>query len=206
LSRAWFSFSQAKLKTSAKSSSDGGSFFGQRNRYWHAGSPPAWVALWRPGELSLLRWYPFKRDAKLLGKLEQTEKQVIEKAKEQVDERRDYQAKSDNRLSTADWRSAGCARHGCTARLERRGGASAARKNMARTSWRRKSYSRWRKLRLSVLTLSPERVGISEGAMTVHGISRSQPIWVIAESVLNRTVSGIEERGAQLGEHKKVGA
>jgi hypothetical protein len=29
-----------------------------------------WVALWRPGESSLLRWYPFKRDAKLLGKLE----------------------------------------------------------------------------------------------------------------------------------------
>ena len=48
--------------------------------------------------------------------------------------------------------------------------------------------------------------GISEGAIAVHGISRSQPIWVIAESVLNRTVSGIEERGAQLGERKKVGA
>ena len=49
-----------------------------------------------------LRWYPFKRDAKLSGKLEQAEMQVIEKAKEQVDEHCDYPAKSDNRLSTAD--------------------------------------------------------------------------------------------------------
>jgi hypothetical protein len=55
----------------------------------------AWVALWRPGKLLL---YDGIRDAKLLGKLEQ---QVIEKAKEQVDEHCDYPAKSDNRLSAA---------------------------------------------------------------------------------------------------------
>lgn len=44
-----------------------------------------WVALWRPGELLLYEWYPFKRDAKLFGRLEQAEIQVVaEEAKEQI--------------------------------------------------------------------------------------------------------------------------
>jgi hypothetical protein len=42
----------------------------------------AWVALWRPGELLLYEWYPFKRNAKLFGKLERAEMQVIAKAAE----------------------------------------------------------------------------------------------------------------------------
>jgi hypothetical protein len=42
----------------------------------------AWVALWRPGELLLYEWRPFKRDAKLFGKLERAEVQVITEAKE----------------------------------------------------------------------------------------------------------------------------
>ena len=29
----------------------------------------AWVALWRPGELLLYEWYPYRRDARLFGKL-----------------------------------------------------------------------------------------------------------------------------------------
>jgi hypothetical protein len=33
----------------------------------------AWVALWRPGELLLYEWYPFKRDVRLFRKLEQCE-------------------------------------------------------------------------------------------------------------------------------------
>jgi hypothetical protein len=33
----------------------------------------AWVALWRPGELLLYEWIPFKRDAHLFRKLEQSE-------------------------------------------------------------------------------------------------------------------------------------
>ena len=33
----------------------------------------AWVALWRPGELLLYDWYPFKRDVRLFGKLEKSE-------------------------------------------------------------------------------------------------------------------------------------
>lgn len=33
----------------------------------------AWVALWRPGELLLYDWYPFKRDARLFQKLEESE-------------------------------------------------------------------------------------------------------------------------------------
>ncbi|HEY4757561.1 MAG TPA: hypothetical protein VIH43_03310 [Chthoniobacterales bacterium] len=33
----------------------------------------AWVALWRPGELLLYEWYPFKRDARLFQKLERCE-------------------------------------------------------------------------------------------------------------------------------------
>lgn len=33
----------------------------------------AWVALWRPGELLLYEWYPFKRDARLFRKLEEFE-------------------------------------------------------------------------------------------------------------------------------------
>jgi hypothetical protein len=33
----------------------------------------AWVALWRPGELLLYEWYPFKRDARLFRKLERCE-------------------------------------------------------------------------------------------------------------------------------------
>ena len=37
----------------------------------------AWVALWRPGELLLYEWYPFKRDARLFSKLERAEFQII---------------------------------------------------------------------------------------------------------------------------------
>lgn len=33
----------------------------------------AWVALWRPCELLLYEWYPFKRDARVFRKLEQSE-------------------------------------------------------------------------------------------------------------------------------------
>ena len=33
----------------------------------------AWVALWRPCELLLYEWYPFKRDAQLFRKLEESE-------------------------------------------------------------------------------------------------------------------------------------
>ena len=33
----------------------------------------AWVALWRPGELLLYDWYPFKRDVRLFRKLEKSE-------------------------------------------------------------------------------------------------------------------------------------
>jgi hypothetical protein len=33
----------------------------------------AWVALWRPCELLLYEWYPFKRDARLFRKLEESE-------------------------------------------------------------------------------------------------------------------------------------
>lgn len=36
-----------------------------------------WVAFWRPAELLLYEWYPFKRDAKLSGRLERAEVQVI---------------------------------------------------------------------------------------------------------------------------------
>jgi hypothetical protein len=52
-------------------------------------------------ESSSFMMVSIKRDAKLLGKLEQAEMQVIEKAKEQADEHCDYPAKSDNRLSAA---------------------------------------------------------------------------------------------------------
>jgi hypothetical protein len=61
----------------------------------------AWVALWRPGELLLYEWRPFKRDAKLFGQLEYAEIQVIAKTKERLDEHRDYSAKPDDCLSTA---------------------------------------------------------------------------------------------------------
>jgi hypothetical protein len=33
----------------------------------------AWVALWRPGELLLYEWYPFRRDARMFRKLERAE-------------------------------------------------------------------------------------------------------------------------------------
>jgi hypothetical protein len=36
----------------------------------------AWVALWRPGELLLYEWYPFKRDARLFRRLERAELQI----------------------------------------------------------------------------------------------------------------------------------
>lgn len=42
----------------------------------------AWVALWRPGEPLLYEWYPFYRDAKLFGKLEHAEVQVIAQRRE----------------------------------------------------------------------------------------------------------------------------
>ena len=61
----------------------------------------AWVALWRPGELLLYEWYPFKRDAKLFGKLERAKIQIIAEAREQVNECREYSAQSDDRLPTA---------------------------------------------------------------------------------------------------------
>lgn len=36
-----------------------------------------WVALWRPGELLLYEWYPFKRDARLFRRLEDAEVRVL---------------------------------------------------------------------------------------------------------------------------------
>ena len=42
----------------------------------------AGIALWRPGEFLLYEWYPFKGDAKLFGKPERAEMQVITEAKE----------------------------------------------------------------------------------------------------------------------------
>ena len=36
----------------------------------------AWVIFWRPGELLLYEWYPFRRDAKLFRKLEQADIQI----------------------------------------------------------------------------------------------------------------------------------
>jgi hypothetical protein len=42
----------------------------------------AWVALWRPGELLLYEWYPFKRDARLFGRLEHAEIQIVAEAKD----------------------------------------------------------------------------------------------------------------------------
>ena len=37
----------------------------------------AWVILWRPGELLLYEWYPFKRDTKLFCKLEHAEIEIV---------------------------------------------------------------------------------------------------------------------------------
>ena len=37
----------------------------------------AWVALWRPGELLLYEWYPFRRDGQLFSKLERAEMEFI---------------------------------------------------------------------------------------------------------------------------------
>ena len=42
----------------------------------------AWVALWRPGELLLYEWYPFRRDARIFRKLEQAEIQLGIRAKD----------------------------------------------------------------------------------------------------------------------------
>ena len=61
----------------------------------------AWIALWRPGELLLYEWYPFKRDANLFGELECSEVQVIAEAKGPIDEHHNHSAKSGNCLSTA---------------------------------------------------------------------------------------------------------
>src|SRR5262245_34268064 len=36
-----------------------------------------WVALWRPGELLLYEWYPYKRDARIYSQLERAAIQVI---------------------------------------------------------------------------------------------------------------------------------
>ena len=36
-----------------------------------------WVAFWRPAELLLYEWYPFKRDAELYGRLSESNIQVI---------------------------------------------------------------------------------------------------------------------------------
>ena len=36
-----------------------------------------WVALWRPADLLLYEWRPFKRDAKLFGKLERCKIEVL---------------------------------------------------------------------------------------------------------------------------------
>ncbi len=35
-----------------------------------------WIALWRPAELLLYEWYPFKRDAELYGRLAESNVQV----------------------------------------------------------------------------------------------------------------------------------
>lgn len=37
----------------------------------------AWVALWRPGELLLYEWHPFRREARLAGRLEHAEIQFL---------------------------------------------------------------------------------------------------------------------------------
>lgn len=36
----------------------------------------AWVALWRPGELLLYEWYPFRRDARLFRRLEHADLRI----------------------------------------------------------------------------------------------------------------------------------
>jgi|SRR5688572_13503155 len=41
----------------------------------------AWVALWRPADLLLYEWFPYKRDAKLFGRLENSKVQILEKGK-----------------------------------------------------------------------------------------------------------------------------
>jgi len=43
----------------------------------------AWVALWRPCELLLYEWYPFKRNARLFRKLEESEIRFSYENKEQ---------------------------------------------------------------------------------------------------------------------------
>jgi hypothetical protein len=60
----------------------------------------AWVALWRPGELLLYEWHPFKRDATLFGKLERADMLISAETKEHVDEHHDDSARSDDGLST----------------------------------------------------------------------------------------------------------
>jgi hypothetical protein len=36
-----------------------------------------WIALWRPGELLLYEWYPYKRDIKLFSRLENAEIHIV---------------------------------------------------------------------------------------------------------------------------------
>src|SRR5688572_18447617 len=42
-----------------------------------------WVAMWRPADLLLYEWYPFKRDATLFRKLANSEVQVVAEHKQQ---------------------------------------------------------------------------------------------------------------------------
>lgn len=49
----------------------------------------AWVALWRPCELLLYEWYPFKRDARVFRKLEKSEIEVRYRHQASSQQRRD---------------------------------------------------------------------------------------------------------------------
>ncbi len=51
---------------------------------WH------WTSRRVRRRLKFTNGFPFKRDAKLLGKHEQAKMQILTEAKEQVDEHRDY--------------------------------------------------------------------------------------------------------------------
>ena len=41
-----------------------------------------WVAMWRPADLLLYEWYPFKRDATLFGRLAESEVRVVDEARQ----------------------------------------------------------------------------------------------------------------------------
>jgi hypothetical protein len=42
-----------------------------------------WVAMWRPADLLLYEWYPFKRESKLFDKLAKSKVRVVSEAEEQ---------------------------------------------------------------------------------------------------------------------------